>query len=462
MIRERILTAGNKLPSTRHMAEIAAVSRETAEMVYGQLQAEGYLVRHTGRGSFVDVNASLSPRKNVYKQPLASTPYRADGTISAISQRSKAYIAAGKPKKYKKTQMFVVDIPETRYFPIAIWERLQKQALRDHWSTAHLCGELQGIEPLRQAIADYINMERGANAHPDQVLILNSVQQAFVFCANIIADPGEDIIMEDPGYCVAKTAFKSAGVNILSVPVDKNGIVTDSLPVAKAAYVTPSHQYPTGSTLSLQRRMALIEWAQKSNAWIIEDDNDSDFHYDGPTMACIYGLDQFDRTIHIGTFSRTLFPDIRLAYIVFPKLLQLPFRNLAAQMNGHVSQLTQLTLSRFIDSGFFGSHVRVMHKQYQQRREILAATVESHLKNWATPLIPSGGLRMPCFLHPEIDEKRTILAALSAGVNLPSLSYFYCHAAPKKGWLLGFSAFSPDEIKDAVARLAAELRRLRF
>ncbi len=218
-------------------------------------------------------------------------------------------------------------------------------------------GDPQGAEPLRQAIADYVNLERGARATADRVLVLTSSQQALGLCASVLLDAGERIFVEDPAYYGARKAFEAAGLECLPVPVDEQGLRPEPIlaqpQAARALCLTPSHHYPTGVTLSLERRLALIEWAQRQQAWIIEDDYDSEFHYAGRPTACVQGLDAHERTLYIGTFTKSLFPGLRIGYMVLPPALVAPMTVARSLQDGHNASLAQLTLARFIAGGHF-------------------------------------------------------------------------------------------------------------
>lgn len=449
MICEGMLSPGEKIPSSRQLADSLGISRDTVETLYSQLQAEDYLVRRRGCGSFI----SHKIRSSSVSRSFSGRASQTDGDQFVLSERGKRYLSAGIAKNYGRIKAFVADIPETRKFPVAVWEKLQKQVMRDCRSHVLLYGDSLGAESLRQAIADYINRERNARAKAEHIIILNSTQQAFSLCAYALTDPGDSIIVEEPTYQGAAKTFEAAGLELISIPVDQNGICTQALPAAKIVYTTPSCQYPTGVPLAFDRRLELIRWAKDHDAWIIEDDYDSDFHYEGQATACIQGLDKYQRTIYIGTFSKTLFPDLRIAYMVLPPSLVKPLGNFSSQLNGHTNQVSQLTLAAFINTSLFGSYVRTMRKHYAERREVLAEELPRHLSDVVLLTVPPGGGRMLCYLKEGISEKDSIRKAARADIYLHGLSQFYRLKQNKEGWLLGFAAFTPEEIKAAVQRL---------
>ncbi|MNF77155.1 HTH-type transcriptional regulatory protein GabR [compost metagenome] len=356
-------------------------------------------------------------------------------------------------------------MPETRTFPLQTWERLQRQVLRELGPRALLHGDPQGAEPLRRAIADYVNLERGARATADRVLVLTSSQQALGLCANVLLDPGERIFIEDPAYYGARKAFEAAGLECVPIPVDEQGICPERIlaqpQLAGAVCLTPSHHFPTGVTLSLERRLALIEWAQRQQAWIIEDDYDSEFHYAGKPTACVQGLDAHERTLYIGTFTKSLFPGLRIGYMVLPPSLVEPMTVARSLLDGHTASLSQLTLSRFITGGHFGAYVRGMRSLYAERLEILTGLVEARLGGFVEPRVPAGGLQMPCLLTGVVEEGRAVAAARNAGIELTGLSGLHVASPPIPGFLMGFAAYTPDELRTAVGTLAKTLGGMR-
>lgn len=357
---------------------------------------------------------------------------------------------------------FAPGVPETRSFPLPLWERLERQVLKEVGTHALLHGDPRGAEPLRRAIADHVNLERGARATAGRVLVLTSSQQALALCANMLLDPGDRIFIEDPAYYGARKAFDAAGLDCVPICVDGQGImverIMDDPRCARAASLTPSHQFPTGATLTLDRRLALIEWAARHRAWIIEDDYDSEFHYAGKPTACVQGLDPHDRTIYIGTFTKSLFPGLRIGYVVLPPQLVKPMTVARTLLDGHTASIAQLTLARFMEGGHFGAHVRAMRGIYAQRLDVLAGLVRKHLSEFVEPCVPIGGLQMPCVLTCDISERAAIDAARRVGVEMLGLSALHAAGHGKAGFLMGFAAYTPVELEVAVRKLANALQ----
>ena len=317
---------------------------------------------------------------------------------------------------------------------------------------------------MRQAIAAYVNLERGARAAPERVLVLTSSQQALTLCANVLLDAGDRIFIEDPVYHGARKAFDAAGLECVPVPLDGDGMRVDllqTLPAARAVFLTPSHQFPTGTTLALDRRLAAIAWAQQEQAWIIEDDYDSEFHYAGKPMACVQGLDQHERTIYVGTFTKSMFPGLRIGYMVLPASLVAPMTVARTLLDGHSAAIAQLTLARFIEGGHLGAHVRTMRAVYAERRDVLARLVREHLGDFLEPRVPAGGMQMPCTLLHDIAERAAVDGARRAGIDLLGLTQLHASSPQQTGFLMGFAAHAPHELEVAARKLAQVLQALR-
>ncbi|VVE49853.1 GntR family transcriptional regulator [Pandoraea communis] len=458
LILDGALDTGKPLPASRALASSLGVSRDTVESAYSQLHAEGFIERHVGRGSFVSARAQRLSGRGTARHAVA----RQD--TLRLSQRGSAMYRDGGVRDFLTPRPFAPGVPETRSFPLQTWERLERQVLKEHGTQALLHSPPQGMEPLRRAIADYVNLERGARATPERVLVLTSSQQALTLCATMLLDVGERIFIEDPVYHGARKAFDAAGLECLPVPLDADGMQVDRLHNAtqtgSAVFLTPSHQFPTGATLALDRRLAVIEWAHQQRAWIIEDDYDSEFHYAGKPTACVQGLDPHERTIYIGTFTKSLFPGLRIGYMVLPSPLVAPMTVARTLLDGHSAPIPQLTLARLIEGGHFGAHVRTMRAVYAERRDVLARLVREHLSDFVEPRVPAGGMQMPCVFVRDIPEREAVDAARRAGIDLLGLTALHASGKPKAGFLMGFAAHAPGELEIAVKKLASVLSAL--
>ncbi|MDH7804803.1 MULTISPECIES: PLP-dependent aminotransferase family protein [unclassified Rhizobium] len=460
LIVDGALGPGKPLPASRALAKSLGVSRDTIEAAYTQLHAEGFIDRRVGSGSFVAEMTEFTPRRRLSRRDALLR-----NQAPNLSKRGAAMFQSGDVREMLSRRPFAHGVPETRTFPLQLWERLERQVRREAGVQTLLHGDPQGTEPLRRAIADYVNLERGARATADRVLVLTSSQQAVSLCGNMLLDPGDRIFIEDPAYYGARKAFDAAGLECVPVRVDPQGIVVDQIidepHGAKAVFLTPSHQFPTGATLALDRRLALIEWAARHQAWIIEDDYDSEFHYAGKPTACVQGLDPHDRTIYIGTFTKSLFPGLRIGYVVLPPQLVKPMTVARTLMDGHTAPMAQLTLARFIEGGHFGAHIRTMRGIYAGRLDVLAGLVRKHLSDFVEPRVPIGGLQMPCILTCNLPEHTVIDAARRVGIELLGLSALHAAGEGKAGFLMGFAAYTPLEIEVAVKKLANVLQTMK-
>lgn len=459
LILDGALGSGRPLPASRALAKSLGVSRDTIEAAYAQLHAEGFIERRVGSGSFVAEMTEFKPGQRRYAREAPLRDLEAN-----LSKRGAAMFQSGGVRNMLSLRPFTHGVPETRSFPLQLWERLERQVLKEIGTEALLQGDPQGVEPLRRAIADYVNLERGARATADRVLVLTSSQQAMTLCATMLLDPGDSIFIEDPVYHGARKAFDAAGLVSVPVRLDQQGILVDQVMdaprQAKAIFLTPSHQFPTGATLALDRRLALIEWASRYQAWIIEDDYDSEFHYAGKPTACVQGLDPHNRTIYIGTFTKSLFPGLRIGYAVLPPQLVKPMTVARTLLDGHNATITQHTLARFMENGHFGAYVRTMRSVYANRLETLASLVNKHLSEFVEPRVPIGGLQMPCILTCNLPESAVIDAARRVGIDLMGLTSLHATDNAKSGFLMGFAAYTPAELEAAVVKLAKAFRSL--
>lgn len=455
LILEGTLDIGRALPASRSLAASLGVSRDTVESAYSQLHAEGFIERRVGSGSFISERAKSLPG---YK---AARRFTQAPEIPRLSQRGLTMFQHGGLRDFLAPRPFAPGVPETRSFPLQIWERLGRQVLKEQGTNILVHSDPQGLQELRQAIANYVNLERGAHATSDRVLILTSSQQAMTLCAHVLLDSGDHILIEDPVYQGARKAFDAAALHCIPVPLDKDGIqidhiqkATHSLPKSpKAIFLTPSHQFPTGATLALDRRLAIIEWAKHNQSWIIEDDYDSEFHYAGKPTACVQGLDPYERTIYIGTFTKSLFPGLRIGYMVLPSALVAPMTTARTLLDGHSAPITQLTLARFIDGGHFGAYIRTMRAVYAKRRDVLAKLINQYLHEFVQARTPAGGMQILCTFTRDIPEHTFILAARHAGIDLLGLTALYASPKPRAGFLMGFAAYTPHEMEVAIKKL---------
>ncbi|MGK3141437.1 PLP-dependent aminotransferase family protein [Pantoea sp. C2G6] len=442
-IGRRHLHAGQQLPSSRQLAQDLSLSRVTVEAAYGQLESEGYLRRETGRGTFVAIT-----------MPATSSP-PARLASARFSARGELLLATGGCQDPPFPHAFAAGSPELRAFPHETWRRLSGNVQRSLGSAAMGYGDPCGYLPLRSAIADYLALSRGVACQPEQVIILTSSQQALQLLAMMFVDPGDEVWMEEPGYPGARSALLAAGARLRGIAVDAEGAVP-AAGSAKLMYLTPSHHYPTGVTLSLPRRLAWLEWAQRNRSWLIEDDYDSEFHYDERPIPALQGVDRHQRVITLGTFSKSLFPSLRLAWMVVPPALITPVGRARSVLDGHSALLPQAITAAFMQQGHFASHLRLMRQLYRSRRDLLLAQISQRLTPWLTPLASAGGLQLTVSVQQ--NEARLTAQAAQHGLLLPRLSPLYAGPDRQQGWILGFAALTPDEIVAGCDKLERLLR----
>lgn len=442
LIASGTLRTAERLPSSRLLASELSLSRVTVEGAYAQLESEGYLQRKTGKGTFVAVTMNTR---------LPQRPESA-GVSVPLSDRGKLIVATGGCNDPLYPQAFAAGSPDLRAFPQTLWRRLVAQRLRHQPESVMGYGDPQGLPCLRDAVARYLGQSRGVRCAPEQVVILTSSQQALQMIALLLCDPGDEVLLEEPGYAGARNAFISTGALLRPVQLDSEGAITPDYVGARLAYITPSHQYPTSITMSLQRRLQWLAYAHRTGCWLLEDDYDSEFYYGEQPMPALQGLDN-SRVLYLGTFSKSLFPSLRLAYLVVPPSLVEALGTLRSVMDGHSSQLMQAVTADFIDNGHFQAHLRLMRKLYGSRRDLLLEELSNKLGDRLRLLGHSSGLQLTVAL-PRGGEEKLTQAGMRAGLKLPRLSPLYAGPPRHEGWMLGFSALQRAEIIQAVNKLA--------
>jgi GntR family transcriptional regulator / MocR family aminotransferase len=464
------LRPGYRMPSTRAMAIDWHVSRSTVVTAYEQLLAEGYVEARVGSGTCV-------ARSLPDAMPLRSRP---TAKVSSANRRSTAYAPNARLSRRGELlvkhpvrllsadtaapEPFASGLPDPKMFPAKLWTRL----VGKEWRYRHLellaCRDPSGYGPLRHAVADHIRAARAVQCEADQVLIVSGSQQALDLIARLLVDPGDVVLVEEPGYPGARAAFAAAGASLLALPVDGDGADIESVSRehrSRIAFVTPSHQYPLGVTMTLSRRLALLQWATRTGTWIIEDDYDSDFWYQGKPLPALQGLDGAGRVIYVGSFSKTLFPSLRLGFIVLPHNLVDAFRRARSVIDGHSAMLDQAVLADFISEGHFDRHIRRMRALYEERQRDLVETAREHLQGFLDVKGAAGGMHVVGWLQRGMRDTRAAACAREFGVHVSPLSACCAFRPPPRGGLLlGYAPFSSDRIRASIGRLAAAFRKL--
>lgn len=447
-IIEGRLQPGLKLPPTRSLAAAFEVSRNTAVMTYGLLLSEGYVSSRRGAGTYVATTLPQQPQKRTPTGSPAS-----DRRLNAFWRSSLRMPDESSPKDYPYN--FGLGVPDTASFPFAEWRRLSARVLRSFSKASAAYQPPQGSVALREAIARHASLTRAVACQADDIIVTAGAQQAFDLLARVLVTSGRTVVaLEDPGYPPARTAFAATGAKLISVPVDEEGLVVERLPPqAKVIYVTPSHQFPLGTPLSMRRRAALLEFAQTRGAVIIEDDYDGEFRFGGRPLDALQTLDRAESVFYVGTFSKSVFPMIRLGFIVSPPWARSTLLTAKQFTDWHCAVLAQETLAAFISDGLLARHVRTMRPIYNGRRELLLQTLEKDFGRWLTPLPSSAGLHVTALAKGSFDAHSLSTRALEKGVRVTSLRAFHASKPVRQGLIFGYGAID-------VADIPAGLRRL--
>jgi GntR family transcriptional regulator/MocR family aminotransferase len=445
------LRPGTRLPSTRQLATMLSVSRSAVVSAYEQLLAEGYATGKVGSGSYVapDLPEPVDGRSAKRKR-LVSTKSAANSAPLSSAFVDVTVQSEERPFNLGRT---LVDA-RTR----ELWRRTSARVFRtlghDHFGYS----DPRGFPNLRKAICDYLRAARAVRCEPEQIVVTSGTQHALDLIIRVLHEPGMQAWVEDPGYSLTRQALIAAGVKAQPIPVDAQGIEVAagirSAPKARAVFVTPSHQFPTGVVLSMARRLELLNWARDSKAWIIEDDYASEFRYGGRALASLQGLDESERVIYVGTLNKALFPGLRLGYAVVPPALLKPFITARHLVDRQPSSLAQAVVADFIEEGHFAAHLRRMRLQYRDQRDALVAALRQRLDGKISVDPPDQGMHLVANLARGLSDVAIERAAGQHGVVVRAMSRL-CVAVPRRSALLmGFSGYPLQTIAPAVRRLA--------
>jgi GntR family transcriptional regulator/MocR family aminotransferase len=477
-LREIILTGrvspGSRLPSTRALARELDCSRNTVIGAYDQLYAEGYLEGASGSGIYV---SSVLPEELLRSRPCTAAQDSGGAQGSGGAQASvpaRGLSVRGRelsrPQRtpIRRSEAFAPGLPETALFPWDVWSRLLARAWRRPPAGLVHHGEAAGYRPLREAIAAYLRTTRAVTCDWRQVLITSGGQQCIDLTVKALTDPGDPVWIEDPGFPGLRGPLAAAGVRRVPVPVDGEGFALDvaltRAPEARLVIVTPSHQYPLGTVMSLGRRLQLLEWAAANGAYILEDDYDSEYRYSGRPLTALQGLDRAGRVVYAGSFSKVLFPSLRLGYLVLPEDLAGPVTELRRGVDDHPSAVAQPALADFFNEGHLAAHVRRMRRLYAERQARLLEAARAHLDGLLELAPDEAGLHLVADLAPalarQFDDREIARAAAAAGITAPALGECYLGEADRQGLFLGYAAVPEAEIEAKVETLAMAIRAL--
>jgi GntR family transcriptional regulator / MocR family aminotransferase len=458
-ILEGRVRPGARLPATRDLARQYGLSRGTVVAAFAQLASEGYVEGSVGSGTYVSetlpdalLHAGRSP---VARASEARAPRR---VLSAYGRRVQLFPGY----RHRPTRAFRADQPALDLFPTTLWAQLSARRLRRATTGLLLGTSPMGYRPLQDAVAEYVGTARGVQCTGDQVAIVSGVQEALDLVTRLFIDPGDRVCMEDPGYIGATLAFEARGAKVSAVPVDSEGMTIPRVR-PRLVYVTPGHQFPLGLSMSLRRRLALLEWAQSSGAVILEDDYDSEYRYSGRPVPALQGLDRRGIVLFAGSFSKVMFPALRLGYLIVPPdLIDVVTATLSISSR-HAPLLDQAVLCDFLSEGHFARHVRRMREIYAERLGVLMDGARQHLKGLLAISGLEAGLQTAAWLEAGIDAQAARTAAGARDVEVTPLSVYTVRRntrVARSGLHLGFAAVDAEEIRRGVRELAAALESL--
>ena len=462
-IIERRLRAGQRMPSTRGLADELGLSRIPVLNAFEQLIAEGYLEARTGAGTYVSGELPLDPSPKTVRSSGDMGPVRPRSGGRRVAQVV-GRLPTGQPW-LKGLGAFAVGQAAIDHFPYAAWTRLLSR--HAHGLTPKLLryGPPFGHLPFREAVADYLRTTRAMHCEPEQVMVVSGSQQALLICARALLDPGDEVWTENPGYHGGRAALDLAGAKVIPVPVDDDGLDVAAgiarAPKARAALVTPSHQYPLGATMSASRRLQLLNWASSRGAWIIEDDYDSEYRYESLPLGALKGLDRDDRVLYIGTFSKVLFPALRLGYIVVPLDLVETFTNVRRAMDICPPAFLQAVAADFLREGHFALHIRRMRRRYRERRTALVESIGTMLGDEFKVLGEQAGMHLVLELPPGLSDQAVARAATAVELWTMPLSWCYAGRGARQGLVLGYGGPTVPEIRAGVRKLADVIKSVR-
>lgn len=451
------LTPKQRIPSTRTLAKSLGISRTTVTISYEQLKSEGYIETILSSGTFVCAQLPDDLLRST------TVDYIKKGTSNQIqlSRYGAALTEADVPGKveYYAAINFRYGQPAFAQFPMQLWRKLLSRYCDFDNNWLGYATDLQGYKPLRNAIVRYLSRSRAVECEPDQVIITNGTQQALYLIMRLLIDIGDAMAIEEPGYISARRIFLTQGANVIPIAVDSEGLVVRELKEytrenIKLVYVTPSHQFPTGAILSLGRRLELLAWAQQTGALIIEDDYDSEYRYGDRPIPALQGLGKGDSVLYIGTFSKVLFPSLRIGYLVLPKSLVTIFTRAKWLSDRHLPLLEQYVLTDFIEDGHLERHIRKMRSRYDRCRQVLVKALHEHFGDRVSILGEKAGIHLMAKFKTCLSDEEIVRGALSVGVGMVPASPHYLTKGGSGEFIFGYGELTEAEICEGVCRLA--------
>jgi len=454
------LKPGARMPSTRSLGLQYSLSRGTVVVAFDQLQAEGYTRTEVGAGTFVASGVPDGLLSTTRKPATVTLPT----SKAAFSKRSREFLKGVEviPASHSVGKAFRAYEPAINLFPVDLWARVASRVLRRAPRSLYGHGNAAGYQPLRRAIAEYVGASRGVHCSAEQVIVTSGTQQAIDIIGRFLLTPGDQVWMEDPGYSGALQTLRSTSARIVPVPVDGDGLIVKAgrklAPKAKLAYVTPANQFPMGVTMSADRRLELLGWAARANAWVIEDDYDAEYRYSGRPVAALQALDSSGCVIYVGTFTKMLFNALRLGFMVLPERLVEAFVSARTFVDRHPPTLDQAILAEFITEGHFGHHIRRMRQIYAERIQVLKTAADKHLDGLVDVVHAGAGIRTLGWLLTWKSDHDAAQQARKFGLEVEPLSVFTTKYKQPPALMLGFASCTPTELRRGVSVLATALR----
>jgi GntR family transcriptional regulator / MocR family aminotransferase len=449
------LRPGERIPSSRVLGQELGVSRFPVLNAYAQLLAEGYFMSRIGAGTVVSTSLPDQPPSGVSNVAHPAAVIRSGPR--PVAKRSSLLPWPHPSPWLLGWGAFGVGQVAVDQFPIHIWSDLVARRSRIMSARSLHYSDGMGSPALRETIAGYLRTSRSVRCTPEQIMIVSGSQQALEITARVLIDPGSRVWMEEPGYHLARRVFSLAGSKIIPVPVDSEGLnVAAGIRLgrtARLAYVTPSHQFPLGHTMSASRRLQLLDWAQKTGGWIVEDDYDSEYRYESLPIASVQGVDSNARVIYIGTFSKVVFPSLRLGYVVIPPDLVQSFLTVRRIIDIAPAGLYQDVLADFMKDGHFARHIRRMRVVYRERRSALVESIERELGSTIEILGSEAGMHLTVVLPRRSRDLEIAQRAAKQGLWIWPLSDAYFSDATRSGFILGFGSTPAEQIPEAVRKL---------
>ncbi|MDX8509739.1 PLP-dependent aminotransferase family protein [Mesorhizobium captivum] len=451
IIRSRALAPGSELPSTRALAAELGLGRNTIVSAYDQLVTEGYLANRQGARPVI-VDLPDGPREAPAEEPpvpLRSPSRRGQQLLSQPCHHGRPGHVAFHP-----------GMPDSQSFPFGVWGRLVARRASHGGETLFGTYDVTGHPALKEAIAGYLYSARGVRCRPEQIVVTTGAQAAFDLLARLLLDPGDTVWMEEPGYYGAKAAFSVAGAKILPIPVDqeRGWRLDPPAPLPRLIYVTPACQHPLGITMRMEERLRLLDIAETANAWVIEDDFDGEYRFQGRPVPAIQSMDRSGRVIYVGTFAKLLFPALRLGFMVLPMELAGRIVNALSTTGQFAPLLLQAALADFITEGHMSRHLKRMRRIYAQRRQLFREIVAERLRDEITLSPAEAGIQVVGYLKEGIDDIKVSQAAAKRAINVSPLSKYFQNTAATQGLVLGYAACDAAQTRDGVERLAAAIR----